>query len=78
MAKYPDIAPLLDSWLLHLAAERKSAQTLKTYGDGVRTFLRWCETADRAPVLDRPTVNAFVRSSITRWSLSWMMTSSEH
>ncbi|MFG3718254.1 tyrosine-type recombinase/integrase [Streptomyces massasporeus] len=60
MAKYPDIATLLDSWLLHLAAERKSAQTLKTYGDGVRAFLRWCETTDRAPVLDRSTVNAFV------------------
>lgn len=60
MAIYPDIASLLDSWLLHLAAERKSAQTLKTYGDGVRAFFRWCEAADRAPVLDRPTVNAFV------------------
>ncbi|MDO0937136.1 tyrosine-type recombinase/integrase [Streptomyces sp. DG2A-72] len=60
MVIYLDIASLLDSWLLHLAAERKSAQTLKTYGDGVRAFLRWCEGAGRAPVLDRPTVNAFV------------------
>ncbi|MBO4254773.1 tyrosine-type recombinase/integrase [Streptomyces griseorubiginosus] len=60
MVKYPDIASLLDSWLLHLAAERKSAQTLKTYGDGVRAFLRWCEAEGRSPVLDRPTVNAFV------------------
>ncbi|MFE1462529.1 tyrosine-type recombinase/integrase [Streptomyces nigra] len=60
MAIYPDIAPLLDSWLVHLAAERKSAQTLKTYGDGVRAFLRWCEAAECPPILDRPTVNAFV------------------
>ncbi|MGP4114159.1 tyrosine-type recombinase/integrase [Streptomyces sp. 4N509B] len=51
---------LLDSWLLHLAAERKSAQTLKTYGDGVRAFLRWCDQNDIHPDLDRPTVNSFV------------------
>ncbi|MFF8839910.1 tyrosine-type recombinase/integrase [Streptomyces sp. NPDC015130] len=55
-----DITLLLDSWLLHLSAERKSAQTRKTYRDGVRAFLRWCGAADRPPVLDRPTVNAFV------------------
>ncbi|MFF4086368.1 tyrosine-type recombinase/integrase [Streptomyces nigra] len=60
MAVYPDIASLLDSWLIHLAAERKSAQTLKTYGDGVRAFLRWCEAAECPPILDRPTVNTFV------------------
>ncbi|MFZ4279246.1 tyrosine-type recombinase/integrase [Streptomyces rhizosphaericola] len=55
-----DIAAYLDSWLLHLSAERKSAQTLKTYGDGVRAFIRWAEREGRAPSLDRPTVNAFV------------------
>lgn len=60
MIANPDIAPLLDSWLLHLAAERKSTQTRKTYGDGVRAFLRWCDAVDRPAVLDRPTVNAFV------------------
>jgi integrase/recombinase XerD len=59
----PDLAVLLDSWLLHLRAERKSPETVKAYGDGVRRFLVWCEvSADicRNPVLDRPTVNAFV------------------
>ncbi|MET7616697.1 tyrosine-type recombinase/integrase [Streptomyces sp. NPDC005408] len=60
MNGYSDIRALLDSWTLHLAAERKSAQTLKTYGDGVRAFLRWCEATGTAPTLDRPTVNAFV------------------
>ncbi|MEV7273330.1 site-specific integrase [Streptomyces bacillaris] len=55
-----DIAAYLDSWVLHLSAERKSAQTLKTYGDGVRAFIRWAEGEGRAPSLDRPTVNAFV------------------
>ena len=60
MSPNPDIAPLLDSWQIHLAAERKSVQTRKTYGDGVRAFLRWCEATGRAPLLDRPTVNHFV------------------
>ncbi|WP_329053911.1 tyrosine-type recombinase/integrase [Streptomyces violaceus] len=55
-----DIGDLLDSWLIHLAAERKSRQTQKTYGDGVRSFLRWCERTGRTPTLDRATVNAFV------------------
>lgn len=54
-----DVAVLLDSWLLHLRAERKSPATLKVYGDGVRKFLSWAEGAGVAPVLDRPTVNAF-------------------
>ncbi|WP_129305530.1 tyrosine-type recombinase/integrase [Streptomyces sp. L2] len=58
----PDISGLLNSWLLHLAAERKSQQTIKVYGDGVKGFLRWCETHDRPPLLDRPTANAFVSS----------------
>ncbi|MHB9858586.1 tyrosine-type recombinase/integrase [Streptomyces sp. YIM S03343] len=54
-----DMRALLDSWVLHLAAERKSAQTLKTYGDGVRSFLRWTASTGIPPALDRPTVNAF-------------------
>ena len=29
-----DLAELLASWELHLRAERKSAQTVKNYGDG--------------------------------------------
>ncbi|WNV83721.1 tyrosine-type recombinase/integrase [Umezawaea sp. Da 62-37] len=51
---------LLDSWTLHLRAERKSPQTLKSYGDGVRKFLSWSEQTGRPPELDRPTVNAFI------------------
>lgn len=51
---------LLDSWILHLRAERKSAQTVKTYGDGVRRFIAWAQEAEVPPTLDRPTVNAFI------------------
>src|SRR3954454_1367047 len=55
-----DLATLLPSWELHLRAERKSPQTVKSYGDGVRRFLDWCAQAGRPATLDRPSVNAFV------------------
>lgn len=32
----------------------------KVYGDGVRSFLRWCAATGIEPKLDRATVNAFV------------------
>ena len=56
----PDLAGLLPSWELSLRAERKSPQTVKAYGDGVRRFLSWCTEHERDAVLDRRTVNAFV------------------
>ncbi|RKS77579.1 site-specific recombinase XerD [Motilibacter peucedani] len=56
----PDLPVLLESWELALRAERKSPQTIKAYGDGVRRFLTWCQANDRRAVLDRPTVTAFV------------------
>jgi len=55
-----DIPGLLSSWELHLRAERKSAQTVKSYAFGVRQFVAWCERTGTPPALDRPTVNAFV------------------
>jgi len=55
-----ELNSMLDSWLLHLRAERKSAQTIKTYGDGVRRFMAWAEAAEVEPTLTRPTVNAFI------------------
>ncbi|HEX2301361.1 MAG TPA: site-specific integrase [Pseudonocardiaceae bacterium] len=62
-ARYPldtDLSALLESWTVHLRAERKSAQTVKSYTLGVRLFLDWCTAEDLPAVLDRPTVNAFV------------------
>jgi integrase/recombinase XerD len=56
----PDLALLLPSWELALRAERKSARTVKVYGDGVRRFLTWAAQYRRTAVLDRPTVSAFV------------------
>jgi site-specific recombinase XerD len=55
-----DLAELLGSWELALRAERKSPQTVKSYGDGVRRFLAWCHERSREPALDRATVAAFI------------------
>lgn len=55
-----DLAVLLPSWELALRAERKSPQTIKSYGDGVRAFLRWCDEHGHSPALDRDLVKGFV------------------
>lgn len=51
---------MIDSWHLALRADRKSAQTIDSYIRGVRLFLRWCDEQGHPPVLDRPTVRAWV------------------
>ena len=51
-----DLAALLDSWVLSLRAERKSAETIKSYRDGVRAYLA---SAD-GDVLTRASVGAWV------------------
>ncbi len=45
-----DLRALADSWALSLRAERKSPETLKSYGNGVRFFLDWCDENDAAPL----------------------------
>jgi len=60
-APEPDLAVLLPSWELHLRAERKSPQTVKTYGDGVRRYLGYC--ADQGlSTLDRTSLASFIAS----------------
>jgi integrase len=56
----PDLATMLDSWERALKGERKSPQTIKSYRDGVRKFLTWCDQDGHDPVLDRATVSAFL------------------
>ncbi|MGH3968890.1 MAG: tyrosine-type recombinase/integrase [Steroidobacteraceae bacterium] len=55
-----DLAALLPSWELALRAERKSVQTIKSYGDGVRGFIGWCEKHHHRPALERDLVKGFV------------------
>jgi len=59
-----DITALLASWKVSLQAERKSAQTVKTYTDGIRRFIAWSTDTDTPPNLDRKTVNHFVADLI--------------
>lgn len=56
----PDLPALLDSWLLSMVSEHRSAMTVKTYRDGVRSFFRWADGAGVHPVLDKPTVTRFI------------------
>jgi site-specific recombinase XerD len=55
----PDLPGLLDSFVLHLRAERKSAETVRTYRAGVSAFLSWCGQEDLPALLDAPTVDKF-------------------
>lgn len=56
-----DAQHLAESWQLALRAERKSPQTLKTYGDGVRLYLAWC-SSEAAEPFARGSLNAWVSS----------------
>jgi integrase/recombinase XerD len=49
---------LAASWQLTLRAERKSPQTQKAYGDGLRYYLTWCAGVGAAPL---------ERGTLTRW-----------
>lgn len=53
---------LLSSWLIALKAQRKSAATLRAYGDGVRLFLRFLAEDGLAPELTKDNVLAYLAS----------------
>lgn len=59
-----EMAGLLESWLLHLRAERKSPETVKSYEQGVVRFMQWCRHAGTDPILDKRHVNEFVVAQI--------------
>jgi site-specific recombinase XerD len=58
--EHAELTSLLESFLRHLRGERKSAQTIRTYGNGIRAFLSWSRAENIIPALDRPTVDKFV------------------
>ncbi len=60
-----DLADLLESWELNLRAERKSPQTVKTYGDGVRAYLRHCDEHGKPRIIDRRQVREFTDELLT-------------
>ena len=59
------LADALESWLIHLAAEHKSKDTIRTYEASARALLKWCAAEGRPAVLDRPTVAAFLAALLT-------------
>jgi integrase/recombinase XerD len=63
-----DVTLLLGSWELSLRAERKSPQTLKAYGDGVRAYLKWCDDNEHEPSLSRAQVRGFVDTLLANGS----------
>ena len=58
------LASLVPSWQIHLRAERKTEGTIKTYLDGVRPYLAWCDAGGHDP-LDRLTSRHGPASSST-------------
>ena len=56
-----ELAGLLDSWRLALAAERKAAATIATYTQSVKHYLAWCGRSDP---LDRQTLQQYVVGTI--------------
>lgn len=54
-----ELGALLASWELHLRAERKSPQTVKSYGDGVRAYIDWCLSHARPVAIDRDSLREF-------------------
>jgi len=55
----PNLEPVTASWLLSRRADRKSAQTLKAYADGVRFQLTWCAEQGADP-LERTSLRCWV------------------
>ena len=50
----PDLRTLLESWIIHLRAERKAEGTVRLYATGVRAFLAWGDRQGRPATLDGP------------------------
>ena len=42
-----NLRALLESWIIHLRAERKAEGTVRLYATGVRAFLAWCDRRSR-------------------------------
>lgn len=55
-----DLAAMLESWDLALRAQRKSRETVKSYTDGVKGFLRWCAETGTPPVLTKRNFQGYI------------------
>lgn len=55
-----DLPKLLESWEIHLRAERKSPATLRSYTGAVKRYLEWCKAQGLPAELARRTVQTFI------------------
>ncbi len=51
---------LIGSWVLHLRAERKAPQTIKSYTTGVHGLMDWCAEQGVPPEITKATVNGYI------------------
>jgi integrase/recombinase XerD len=56
----PDLARLLDSWILQLRNARKSDHTVKMYRTAVQSFLAYCADTDTPAELTKPAVTGWM------------------
>jgi hypothetical protein len=54
-----DITALVPSWTLYLRSERKSPKTIKSYVDGVSSYVKFCDANGQARAFDRRQVQAW-------------------
>src|SRR5690606_24566196 len=50
----------IDSWRIHLEAERRSPRTIDNYLTAVHLYARWCADHDRPATIDRRTAEAWI------------------
>lgn len=62
--------PLLDSWLLSLQSEGKSAKTVRSYREGVTQYIAWCDTHNVDCDLSRESVRGFINHILNDRGLS--------
>lgn len=64
------LGDLLDSWLLHLAAERKSPRTVTCYAYGVERYLHHCAEHDDEEPLSRASLDSFTAAMLNGQGLA--------
>jgi site-specific recombinase XerC len=74
-----DLEALLPSWELAMRAERKAPATIRNYGDGVRSYLRWAvanatdadsDQTEQDVTVANATVSPLTRTAVQAWVAS--------
>jgi site-specific recombinase XerD len=54
------VLDLLDSWIVHLRAERKSERTITVYSTGLQQYTNYCRTNQLPEIIDRTQVRGWI------------------